>query len=36
MACDEAELEPDEYAEKSRIQHQLQEQVDHKATTISI
>ncbi|XP_039124930.1 uncharacterized protein LOC120261212 [Dioscorea cayenensis subsp. rotundata] len=26
MACDEAELEPDEYAEKSRIQHQLQEQ----------
>ncbi|KAM0935907.1 hypothetical protein DsansV1_C27g0197791 [Dioscorea sansibarensis] len=26
MACDEAELEPDEYAEKLHIQHQLQEQ----------
>ncbi|KAJ0988850.1 hypothetical protein J5N97_007206 [Dioscorea zingiberensis] len=26
MACDEAELEPDEYVEKLHIQHQLQEQ----------
>lgn len=28
IACDEAELEPDELAEKMHFQHKLQEQVD--------
>lgn len=27
MACDEAELEPEEFAERMDIQHKLQEQV---------
>ena len=34
MACEEAELGPDEFAERIRAQHQLQEQVKFISTRL--